>query len=273
MIKSLLWCGKLLGNIAYVLMRKRKRIALLNLAVCFPELTLRELKKLCKRNFQNVGMGVIEALVSFFVSDNAIQKIPYIWVGKEHYDQAIATGGGVIALSSHMTCVEMAGRIFGRFMSLYCVYKPSRNQRIDRMIVKGRMRYAKGLLKHSNMKAMVSALRQGKLVWFAPDQDFGRVRAEFVPFCGVPAATIVATNVLAKMGNAVVLPMFFHRTPEAYVLTTYPCFENFPTGNDYEDCKRYNDLLTEFVRQYPEQYLWIHRRFKTVKHGANIYCK
>ena len=170
-----------------------------------------------------------------------------------------------------MMCVEIIGRIFGKDVPTYLVFKKGRNEVIDEIVMEGRLRSAKGLLKHSNMKAMVSALREGKLIWFAPDQDFGRPRAVFADFFGKPAATIVATSVLAEMGNAVVLPTFFRRTPKGYELVMYPIWENFPSGDDAADVKRYNDLLTEFVRENPEQYLWIHRRFKSTEQGPNPY--
>lgn len=265
--------GAILGVIAYFLMGKRRRIAMQNLAHCFPTQTESERKKLCFKNFQNLGMGMMEGLMSWFMSEARIHKIPYIWTGKENYEAAIATGKGIIALSSHMMCVEMIGRIFGKYIPAYLVHKQSRDPVIEAIISKGRLRSAKGLLKHSNMKAMISSLRQGKLMWFAPDQDFGRPRSVFASFCGQPAATIVATSLLAKMGNAVIVPMFFRRTKQGYELKCYPMWENFPTNNDYKDAKRYNDLLTEFVKENPEQYLWIHRRFKTTESGQNIYQK
>lgn len=265
--------GSGLGAICYFLMKKRRFVAMRNLEHCFPEFNDQERKKLCFKSFQSTGMGVMEGLAAWFMSERRIQKIPFTWIGKEHYEAALKTDKGILALSGHFSCIEMIGRIFGKFIPSYCVYKPSRNQIADEIITQGRLRYALGLLKHSNMKAMISALRGKKLIWFAPDQDFGRVRAEFVPFCGIPAATIVAASILTKMGDAVVLPMFFRRTKTGYELIIYPHWENFPSGNDYEDCKRYNDLLTEFVKEYPDQYLWIHRRFKTAESGDNIYKK
>jgi len=215
---------------------------------------------------------MIEALAAWFMSEKRILKIPCTWIGQEHYEAALAANKGIIALSGHFTSIEMIGRIFGKWIPAHFVYKPSRNTTIDQLVVNGRKRYAEGLLKHENMKAMVSCLKKKNLVWFAPDQDFGRVRAEFVPFCGVEAATIVAISILAKLGDAVVMPMFMRRTENnGYELTTLPYWDQFPSESHYEDCKRYNDALTEYVRKYPEQYLWIHRRFKTVKTGENIY--
>lgn len=268
-IQMLIGCG--LGSISYHFMKRRRDIAMRNLAHCFPQLTHQERKALCYKNFQNVGMGVMEGLAGWFMSEKRIKKIPLIWTGEENYKAALKTGKGIISLSGHILCLEMLSRKTGPLIPAYFVYKPSRNKVIDEIIVKGRLRSAKGLLKHSNMKAMVSALRDGKLIWFLPDQDFGRARAVFADFFNQPAATIVATSLLAKIGEAIVLPTFFRRTPKGYELVMYPMWENFPSGNDEADAKRYNDLLTQFVSENPEQYLWIHRRFKTTQSGPNIY--
>ncbi len=265
-------CGRALGRLAYLMAKKRRVIAMINIHHCFPELSPRAQKSLCLKNFEGIGMGLAEAFAAWFMSERRVRKIPFTWIGKENYEAALKTGKGIIALSAHFTCIEMIGRIFGKFIPTDLVYKPSHNRVVDAIIVERRLKYAKGLLKHSNMKAMVSALRHKKLIWFAPDQDFGRVQAEFVPFCGVPAATIPAVSILAKLGDAVIMPIFFRRTEQGgYEFITLPLWEHFPSGDKVADIKRYNDQLTDFVKQYPADYFWIHRRFKTVESGENIY--
>lgn len=261
--------GYALGVLGYLLMKRRRKIALRNLQYCFPELSEQSRKTLCLKTFQSIGMGIIESLMAWFMSEKRIAKIPVTWIGKENFDKALSIGKGVILLSAHTTCVDLMGRLYGKRYALQFVYKPSRDQTINDIIVEGRLKTSAGLLKHSNMKAMVSALRQGGRVWFAPDQDFGRVRSVFVPFCGQNAATIVATSILAEMGRAAVIPVLFRRTRQGYeIITKEAVWENFPTGDDVADTRRYNDLLTEFVKKYPDQYLWIHRRFKTTQGGV-----
>ncbi len=263
--------GRALGLLSYYVAKKRRDIAFKNITHCFPEWTVSEHRALCRENFKRMGMGVTESFAAWMMSERRIAKIPCSWLGEENFKAALKTGKGVIALSAHFTCMEMMGRIIGKKLCMYYVYKASRNKAVDEFICKGRLRSSLGLLKHSNMRGVVAALRAKKVVWFAPDQDFGRVQAEFVPFCGVPAATINAASVLARLGDAVVLPMFFHRTKNGYELVTFPPWENFPSGDYYADAKRYNDLLTVFVRQYPAEYFWVHRRFKTTESGQNFY--
>lgn len=263
--------GRWIGRIAYIFIRSRRKVAFKNIERCFPDFSPSQQKDLCWKNFQSMGMGITEVIACWLMSDERIEKIPYEWIGKENYEAALKTGKGIIALSGHFTCIEMAGQIFGKLIPSYSVYKALRNEAIDQIIVEGRGRYAKGQVKHTSMKAVILTLKEKKLIWFAPDQDFGRVKAEFVPFCGVPAATISATAVLAKLGDAVVMPMFFNRTSKGYQLFTLPVWDNFPSGDPYRDAKRYNDLLSNFVREHPENYIWVHRRFKTVQAGQNFY--
>jgi KDO2-lipid IV(A) lauroyltransferase len=149
------------------------------------------------------------------------------------------------------------------------VYRPQRNEAVEAFQNQGRLRYAKGMFKRDELRAMVRHLRAGKLLWYAPDQDFGPQRSVFVPFFGIETATATGIANMARMGNAIVLPMWPMRdagTGKVNVTIEAP-FENFPSGDDVRDLAQYNDFLECHIRRDPAQYFWVHRRFKTAPAG------
>ncbi len=261
--------GAFLGYLTFWLMPKRRHIVRVNLALCFPEKTAIERETLCRQSFKSLGRAAIESVSAWLMSDRRFAQIPFKWSGKENYDAALACGQGVIFLSAHMDCLELFCRQFGwRVPNGGLVYKKSRNPLFDKLLLRSRMRFAQFLVAHENMRGMVKALRQKKILWYAPDQDFGRVRSVFAPFFHAKAATIVATSVLADLGQARVMPVMMHRLPEGGChVHTYPLLANFPSGDELADATRINALIADYVRQYPEQYIWMHRRFKTRPEG------
>lgn len=265
--------GRGLGGLLFYLMPKRRHIAETNLNLCFPEKSPLERKQLLKASFKGFGMGIMEALMAWWMPKARFNKIPFIWKGRERYDALAAQGRGIIGLGGHFTCLEIAGRCFANIVPVGLTYKASRNPLFEYILTRGRGRYVKFLLKHIQLKAMAQKLLEGKILWYAPDQDFGIARSVFTRFFGVPTATITGVSVLAKLGNALVVPVFFHRLPKGgYEAISLEPLENFPSDNIERDTERWQALLENFVRQYPEDYLWLHRRFKTQAPGAkNIY--
>jgi KDO2-lipid IV(A) lauroyltransferase len=180
----------------------------------------------------------------------------------------------VLAIGAHFDCLELIARKVGERLIASLVYKKSRNSAFNDLVLSRRKTYINKLISHENMRAMVRSLQKKEILWYAPDQDFGRPRSVFTPFFHKEAATLVGSSVLAKLGKAVVLPVFCHRKPnaEGYEFITLPVLENFPSGDDTADASRLNALLVDFIRKTPEQYLWAHRRFKTRPEGdASVY--
>ena len=120
------------------------------------------------------------------------------------------------------------------------------------------------------VRKMYRVLRQKELVWYAPDQDYGRKHSVFAPFFGIDAATVTATAAFAKLGNADVVPFVQRRLPDGrgYEVEVYPAFSSFPSGDDVVDATRLNRFVEERVKEQPDQYLWAHRRFKTRPEGC-----
>ncbi len=258
--------GSFLGLITMCLLRERRHIADVNLKLCFPEKTAAERKTLRINSFKSLGMAGMEGLMAWLMSDKRFNKIPFYWDGEENYRAAEAMDKGVIGLSAHFDCLEVFCRQFAqRIPNGGLVYKKSRSSLFNDLVYNSRKRLVKYMVAHENVLGMVKVLRKKAILWYAPDQDFGRVRSVFVPFFHAQAATIVGTSVLAKLGRANVMPIFMHRLPHGggYRVITFPILDNFPSGDDTADTARVNALIEAHVRQYPEQYLWVHRRFKT----------
>jgi KDO2-lipid IV(A) lauroyltransferase len=258
--------GAFLGLITMLILRERRHIADVNLRLCFPEKTPEERKKIRINSFKSLGMAGMEGLMAWLMSDRRFNKIPFHWEGEANYRAAEALGQGIIGLSAHFDCLEVFCRQFAQRMpNGGLVYKKSRNSLFNNLVYNSRKRLVKYMVAHENVLGMVKVLRKKTILWYAPDQDFGRVRSVFVPFFHAQAATIVGTSVLARLGQANVMPIFMHRLPKGagYHVVTLPVLDNFPSGDDTADTARINALIEAHVRLYPEQYLWVHRRFKT----------
>ena len=182
-------------------------------------------------------------------------------------------GNRFMWLTGHFTCVEISGRLFGARVPLNLVHKQSHHPFFEHLITKGRTPYLQGLIRHTNVRGMVRCLRNHKILCYAPDQDFGLSRSVWTNFFGVPTATVHGVSVLAKTGNAQVIPVFFRRLPEGgYEGLSLEPLSNFPSGDDVADAQQWQSLLEDYIRKYPEQYLWMHRRFKTRPEGsAKVY--
>jgi len=260
-----MWFGKQLGKLLYMFSSKRRKVAEINLRHCFPEMNDADREEVIKKHFLSVGMSVISTGVSWWKSDDSIRHLGKI-EGMEHLENAAKAGRGVILLSAHFNNLEVGLRLLKTQTShpLYAVYQANSNPLLDAITYEGRARNAEDLISHKDIKKMIRYLKQGKIIWYAPDQGYMGKYGEMVPFFGIPAASNTATSRLAKFNNSAVVPFFVRQTKDGqgYDLTLLPALDNFPSGDDIKDTERYHLLIEEEARKAPEQYLWIHRRFK-----------
>ena len=258
----LLATGRGLGHLAWRLAKRRSHIARTNIRLCFPELTPEEQENLARRSVISTGEAILEMAGSF--SNHRIDLDKRLVIkGMEHIEQARAEGKGVLLLGMHFNSIDVGSRLLGYLMDFYAVYRPNDNRVIDRLINQGRGNYLKGNVPRSDIRKMIRLLRNGEVLWYAPDQDYGIAHAVFVPFFGIPAATITATSRIAKMGKAAVIPCAHYRLPGGrYQIEFGPPLENFPSGDEEADTARINRTIEHYVRKHPEQYLWVHKRFK-----------
>jgi KDO2-lipid IV(A) lauroyltransferase len=251
---------------------KRRAIVRRNIDLCFPDLSVDERNALAKRHFLALGMSVIEMGIGRWASDRSINRLCDL-ENMEVLKDAQAKGQGVILLGAHFTTLEVSGRaVKNSGAEFYAVFRRNRSEFITEFLRTGRERSARAVIEKRDIKTMVRRLRDGATVWYAPDQSFKRKGAEVVPFFGIPTMHITATSTLARLGKAIVIPFFSARKPDGrYLLKMFAPFENFPTDDPVADLARYMDVLEPFIREYPEQYFWIHRKFKDLPEGYKDY--
>ena len=261
------WIGQLLGTVMRPFMGSRNRIARRNLALCFPEMSDSEREALLKKSANTMGMMMIETAMSWWASDSKLLK-RVRYEGLEHLEQAKAEGKGVILLTGHFTSMELGGRLIMLKIPAYVMFRHLKNALFNAVMMRARTYHSEGIVLRDDPRGMLRALKKNKVVWYAPDQDFGKRRAVFAKFFGIQAATIVATARMVKMTGARIVPFVPRREADGnYTVTIGKAWEDYPTGDDLVDAQRINDWLEQEIRQSPEQYLWMHRRFKTQPDG------
>jgi len=262
---SALLIGRGLGRLARLIGGRRRAIVRRNIALCFPDLTSVERELLTRRHFAALGMSMIEMGLARWASDRRLNSITTI-EGVQHVLDAVNNGHGVILMSAHFTTLELSGRVLKLNIPPFdAVYRKSRSDFATEVLRSGRERSAASTIEKQNIKSMVRSLRDGRIVWYAPDQSYSRKGAEVIPFFGVPSMHTTATSTLARLGKAVTIPYFPERRPDGrYHLKILPPLDNFPSDDPVEDTKKYIRSLEAQVRQFPEQYLWAHRKFKNL---------
>jgi KDO2-lipid IV(A) lauroyltransferase len=255
--------GRRLGKLFRLLSAYRRTIVRTNLELCFPELTNRERQALEERCYESLGMTLIETAAGLWAADSFFEKLGTI-NGLENLESARQQGRGVLLLSGHFCSLDFAGRILMNHVPACFTYQELRNKLSDRVARQAREKNCKLLIHRHDLRGFIRALKSGEIVWYAPDQSQGRKNSVFAPFFGIPASTLTATTRLVKLTGAAVLPFLIQRLPDArgYALTIQPALDNFPGENEVADATRFNALIESQARANPEQYLWIHRRFK-----------
>ena len=270
--RAALATGRVLGRLAHAVGGSRRAVVRRNIELCFPELTPAERDALAYDHFKALGMTVIEMGLGRWATDRHLESITKL-TGIEHVHEALRSGKGVILLSAHFTTLEIMGRVLSLNMPPFdAVFRRNRSEFMTELQRSGRERSAESTIEKRDIKQMVRSLRANRAVWYAPDQSYNRKGSEVIPFFGVPAMHATATSTLARLGQAVVVPFFPRRRRDStYELTLYPAFENFPSDDPGADTRRYIDLLEQHVRSCPEQYFWVHRKFKDLPDGYPDY--
>lgn len=273
------WMKKLsaiLGYAFYNLARRRTHIIETNINLCFPEKTDNERKVLCRKAFTSTIMAIFEFSLSWWGTKQQLSQLHKV-EGMEHLNKALEKGKGVILLSSHFTTMEIAGACLCQHLdNLVLTYKRSNNELLEYFIQSQRLEKSAGLIKHKSLREILRSINQGNVVWFAPDQDFGRKDSIFAPFMGIMTSTLLSTQRIAKLTGAPVIPFYGARLDDqsSYVIRLSPALENFPIGDDLHDATIINQAIEKQIKQSPEQYLWAHRRFKTRPEGEkDVYTK
>ena len=256
--------GRKLGLLFRLFSGYRRTIVRTNISLCFPELNTQQQAQRVKRAYESLGMSLVETAFACWASDQRFDKYGTL-DGLEHIKAAHRQGKGVLLLSGHFCSLDFAGRVLVRHYPVCFTYQKLRNKLIDSAIKKRRAESCEILINRYDTRGFIKALKAGHVVWYAPDQDQSRKNSVFAPFFGIPANTLTATSKLVKLTGAAVLPFHIRRLPgsKGYALTIEPPLQNFPGESETEDATRFNAIIESQVRENPEQYLWMHRRFKT----------
>lgn len=264
------WLGSGLGQALYYLHAPRRRVVLRNLAACFPEHSPAQRRSLARRHFRALVAASLTLGIGWWVSDARQRRLTH-YRHREVLDRALAAQRPVILLAPHFVGMDMGGIRISQDYPVVSMYKRAKNPLFDRFMRRGRERYGAVMVERSaELRPMVRLLRSGRPFYYLPDQDPGRRGSVFAPFFGIPAATVTALGRIAQLAGAVVIPCFTRQLPygQGYEITFQPALENFPSGDAIKDATRMNAVIEAGVRAMPEQYFWVHKRFKTRPENA-----
>jgi len=265
----LLRLGRALTWLSRPAMGKRRRYARINIALCFPELDEAQRKRLLRDNLRATITGALELIRAWYAPPSALAGLAEI-DGIEHLRAATAAGRGVLLFGGHFTTSELCARLLQEAAAqpVHVVVRRNNHRCLEAMFDRARRSRFAGTIAKKDVRGLLRVLSNGGVVAYSADQNFTYQNA-FVPFFGIPAATLTATPELARRGKAVVLPFWFHRDAGGrYKLRIEPQWSGWPSGDPTTDAARYMAELEKVVRQHPEQYLWVHRRFKTRPPGG-----
>jgi len=263
--------GRALGALLRVALPGRRRIAQRNLELCFPELDAQARAALLRAHFAALGIGLFEFARAWWGSIAPMRR-HLVVEGLEHMEAARANGRGVIVVSGHFTTLEICGRLMCDHVPLAGMYRPHAEPAMEWAVKHGRLRYAAAMFTKQELRPAVKHLKQGGLLWYAPDQDPSRGESVYVPFFGRPANSLSSTHQLARLSGAAVVAFQHLRRPDGgYTLRIVPRLGGIPTQDATADTARVMAAIEEMARAAPDQYLWIHRRFKRQPDGTSPY--
>jgi KDO2-lipid IV(A) lauroyltransferase len=266
--------GNVLGLVLYALARERRFVATTNLRLCFPKLNENEIAALARRNFQTFARSFLERGILWWSSARRIQSLVTI-VGHEHLQAA--TRQPVILLVPHFVALDVGWSWLTQHGNLVSVYSNQKNPVFHKKLFEGRLRFGNSQLysRQQGLRPIVKAMRAGLPFYYLPDQDLATKDGVFVPFFGVQAATLTTVPRLSAMTGAKVVPLIIRMLPDAsgYELRFYPAWENYPTDDQTADTHRMNAFIEDRVREIPEQYFWLHKRFKTRPDGEERFYR
>jgi len=248
---------------------RRRRVASVNIELCFPGLSLAEKQDLFNRNLLATVTGVLELFRAWYAPAETLNNFADI-DGLERLQAAQAHGRGVLLLTGHFTHTELAVRLVSEALNkkVHVVVRRHNNDCIEHAFEEARSRVFGPSIEKKDLRTLLKVLRAGEVVAYSSDQNFNYQNA-FVPFFGIPAATLTATPGIVERSGATMLPLWFYRNADGrYQITIDQPWENWPSSNPVADTHVYMQKLEAEVRKHPEQYLWVHRRFKTRPIGS-----
>lgn len=260
--------GAGLGLLYYLTNAKRRRIARVNLRLCFPELSDRSRRQLLRRHFRRAGQAYVDIGFLAWASEARFRRAVRLH-GIEHIASARAAGRRVILLAPHCVGMNVGGIAVARDHAVFSMVKPQRDPLVNWVLNKARSRYGSPLIgRGQGLRPVVRALNAGQMFYYLPDEDLGPQHSVFAPFFGVPTATLDMLGRLARLTRAVVVPCFTRLTPAGYDVYLLPPLAEYPTGDAVRDATTMNLAIETEIRAVPEQYMWTFKLFKTRPDGV-----
>ena len=264
--------GNGIGSMLYLLAAERRHVGEINLKLCFPEMDERARSKLLRDHFRMFARGLVERSILWWSSPERIRGL--IRVEGVHHFEAVK-GQPVILLTPHFVGMDAGGQWVAQHADTVCMYANQKSVYMTELLLKKRARFRHQHLysRQQGLRPIIKGMREGMPFIYPPDQDQGVKDGVFVPFFGVPAATMTSVSRIAQMTGAKVVPSITRVLPggEGYVLTFYPAWKNYPSGDAVIDARRMNEFIEQRILEMPEQYFWLHKRFKNRPEGAEKY--
>ena len=264
--------GKAIGKLIYPFMKKLRETAYSNISNCFPEKKQPQVTLLVKQHFDAIGISLFETANAYYGSDRKIKKLLSI-NNKHFFSDALKDEGGIILLCSHFMPLMLGSRALLLENTIANIYRPQNNKLFDKVMVKGYTKNGAVMIKSKDTRSILKAIKNSLPIWYAPDQDLGINNSVFAPLFGIETATASATARLAKNNNTRVIPYSFIRTKHGYEMSFDKPIKNYPSNDPIKDATTTNKILENQIIKAPEQYLWIHRRFKTRPDGQENFYK
>ena len=256
--------GTCVGELSYCLFSSRRKIAKKNVQSCFPQWPDKKTADVTRKCFRLIGQAIFFSAFSWWANKDKLNRKVTI-INREHYDNALRQGKNIILLAPHFCALEIAGIVLSQERPMISMYQHTKNCMVDRLVKNGRGRFD-GILVERNepLRNLIRLIRKGYPFYYLPDQD-ARDKGVFAPFFGIQASTIPVLGKFAAMSKSVVIPcstkiLDYGRGFEVYLGNP---IENFPTGEDVKDTTLMNQTIEKMIEAMPEQYFWVHKRFKT----------
>lgn len=258
-----LWVGRGIGKLAWHILPSRKRATLTNISIAFPDKTETEKQHIAATVYDHVGMSIAEG-ASLWFRPVEFYSNRFELVGAENLEVALALNKGVILLQAHFSLLEMNAAILGPRYPVSAVFDPPKNDLFSAFLISRRKRFLQALIDNRQMRQMVRKLKEGEIVWYSPDQSVSRSHGGIeTTFFSHPVLTTAGTRRIASMTGAAIVPLLptRHGNTGRYTLKIEPPI-TIDTKDDTLATQTVNDLFEEQVRSQPEQYFWMHKRFK-----------
>ena len=258
--------GRGLGRLLYRFGRARRHVALTNLRLCFPQMSEAERQQLARRHFAAFACAFLDRVLLWWASPERLRRLVRI----DGLENLPTDGSPALMLAPHFVGLDAGGAAIAMQIQAASIYSNQKNPVLNEALRRGRTRFNDPVLlsRQEGLRGIVRAMKKGLPLYYLPDMDFGRADSIFVPFFGVPTATITGVSRLTALVRARVVPCVTQMTDSGYTLHVEPAWTDFPTADVEADTRRVNAAIEGWIAGMPEQYLWVHKRFKTRPPGV-----